>query len=207
MDCFYCGLIVGDMTADRDPWVIHAQLAPGCPFVLNVKGFRFVNDVAIILGNTYRLRYGLESKLQRCLYHVPVISFNVAFYVNYECRKLVLTLLYNLLLFSTVVCRHRKAHHTSQTERTSRTTRATTAGWEAWPSLSLRGTGGNDRRERPRPYWVGPAYRCCFTYSCELECRRVGTTFEMQNLLRKSVKCVLSILWTCCLLFFVRQRS
>ena len=62
ISCFYCGLAVRHMTSDRDPWVAHAQLEPGCPHVLNVKGFRFVNDVAIILDNPHRLKYGLESK-------------------------------------------------------------------------------------------------------------------------------------------------
>ncbi|XP_055327943.1 baculoviral IAP repeat-containing protein 2-like isoform X2 [Paramacrobiotus metropolitanus] len=59
--CFYCGLhlLHGDFT--KDPWILHAQMAPNCTYVKRKKGPLYVRKIQKKLEMDRLLEYGAVS--------------------------------------------------------------------------------------------------------------------------------------------------
>ena len=60
--CFHCGVTAPNLDYICDSLVIHAMESPTCSFVLNTRGSRYENDVAVIMDNNTQLRNGLKCK-------------------------------------------------------------------------------------------------------------------------------------------------
>ena len=44
MQCFFCGCIVLVWNPGDDPWIVHAQQFPACPFLIKVKGQDWIKN-------------------------------------------------------------------------------------------------------------------------------------------------------------------
>jgi baculoviral IAP repeat-containing protein 7/8 len=43
--CYHCGIQIGSWRIEEDVWVQHANLSPGCPYLLTIRGTEYVNKV------------------------------------------------------------------------------------------------------------------------------------------------------------------
>jgi hypothetical protein len=43
--CYHCGIHIGSWRIEEDVWVQHANLSPGCPYLLTIRGTEYVNNV------------------------------------------------------------------------------------------------------------------------------------------------------------------
>ena len=60
--CFHCQLDIEiSGNTESNPWIIHAEKSPACPYLIKSKGIRFINDVWLINGKRDVMQFGIEG--------------------------------------------------------------------------------------------------------------------------------------------------